>query len=213
MRLLKFPNIASAHEAVVKLINDKGETVATEDGELTKEIIDVQIIIDNPFASPRSSIKMFMKQRALDEYTKAVIEGIKSNFVYDYHGRLYHWGETRDFPGLNQIQYIKGKLHEKSTSRRALAVTWIPMIDCERKDVPCLQLIQFLIRKGKLYMFVLFRSEDMLSAAGANIYALTELQRKTAEELGVSIGPYIHQVVSAHIYHIRDSHELSKFIE
>jgi len=50
-------------------------------------------------------------------------------------------------------------------------VTWNPYVDEQLDDCPCLQLVQCLVREGRLSMKVVFRSNDMLSAAGANMFA------------------------------------------
>jgi len=224
-------NIAEAHERIISHIRKRGEIIKTENGELTKEIRDVRIKISNPFDEPRISQYCFMGKGGFDEYAKNIVYGYKPTikFEYDYHKRLFEWGSGKQNDGIvsysgnvpldtyykkgeiDQIEYIINKLKHSITSRRAIATTWIPPIDEKRDDVPCLQLVQFLIRNDKLEMFVIFRSEDMLSGLGQNIYGLTALQKYIADILEIKIGSYHHYVISAHIYHIRDSHELDKF--
>jgi thymidylate synthase len=199
----KYNSVGEAHDKLVQYVNS-GREITTEDGEKTKEIMNIKLEISTPMREPRISNNSFMKQRAMDEYTKNLLYGSTSTFEYDYHTRL--------FDGVNQIDYIVNKLKESSQSRRAIAVTWKPDVDELKKDVPCLQLIQCYIRDGYLEMFVLFRSEDVLSAFGPNAYALTALQKDIAYKLGVKIGKYTHYIVIAHLYHIRDQHELGKFI-
>jgi thymidylate synthase len=223
--------IGEAHEKVVSFIRKQGEIIQTEDKEWTKEILDIKIKISNPFDEPRISECCFMGKMGFDEYANNIVYGYKKhvNFIYDYHSRLFDWGGGTQDDGVitftgktpqdihyakkitDQIEYIINKLKEDITSRRALATTWIPPIDENRDDVPCLQLVQFLIRNNKLEMFVIFRSEDMLSGFGQNAYGLTMLQKYVASKLSVQIGSYHHYVISGHIYHIRDSHELDMF--
>ena len=59
-------------------------------------------------------------------------------------------------------------------------------------DCPCLQLVECVIREGKLHMKVVFRSNDMLTAAGANMFALATLQEYIAGESGLPCGSYTH---------------------
>jgi thymidylate synthase len=60
-------------------------------------------------------------------------------------------------------------------------------------------------------MKVVFRSNDMLTAAGANMFALVHLQNAIAERLGIPPGPYTHMSLVPHIYYIRDVDDLEPF--
>jgi len=223
--------IGEAHEKIVNFIRKRGDILQTEDKEWTKEITDIKIKVTNPFDEPRISECCFMGKKGFDEYANNIVYGYSKHigFIYDYHTRIFDWGGGSQDDGIvtyigktpqdthyikgktDQIEYIIEKLKSDTTSRRALATTWIPPIDEKRKDVPCLQLAQFLVRNSKLEMFVVFRSEDMLSGFGQNAYGLTALQKYIAKELDIPIGSYHHYVISGHIYYIRDSHELEKF--
>jgi thymidylate synthase len=98
------------------------------------------------------------------------------------------------------------------STRRAVAITWTPEVDQDEKNVPCLQLIMCTIRRGRLDMKVVFRSNDMLSALGANMYGLTELQKFIADKIGVPVGTYTHISLVPHVYYKRDASELSKML-
>jgi thymidylate synthase len=197
-----------------------GVNILTESGEQTKEITDVRIKITSPLEeSERISPKCFMGIKGFKEYAKNLIYGYSDSvvFEYDYHERLRKWGRDKislyNAPvSIDQIDYIINKLKDQKNSRRALAVTWMPCYDENKDDVPCLQLVQCLVRNGKLDMYIVFRSEDILSAYGQNVYGLTEMQKYIADAIGVPVGDYYHYVISAHIYHIRDAHELDRFV-
>ena len=109
------------------------------------------------------------------------------------------------------MDYIKRKLSAQQASRRAIAITWIPPIDESLGDCPCLQLVQCLVRGGVLQMKVVFRSNDMLSAAGPNMFALVSLQRHIADALGLPCGPYTHISLVPHIYYKRDLNDIQAF--
>ena len=68
-------------------------------------------------------------------------------------------------------------------------MTWNPYVDEQLDDCPCLQLVQCLVRDGRLSMKVVFRSNDMLTAAGANMFALVHLQKYIADNLGLPLRP------------------------
>jgi len=60
-------------------------------------------------------------------------------------------------------------------------------------------------------MKVVFRSNDMLSAAGANMFALAHLQKSVADRLGLPCGSYTHISLVPHVYYLRDLQELEGF--
>ena len=62
-------------------------------------------------------------------------------------------------------------------------------------------------------MRVVFRSNDMLLAFGANAYALTMLQKKIADELGLEVGTYTHIALIPHVYHKRDAKDLELMLK
>jgi len=215
MRLIRAPSIGRAHELVVKMILEKGWILQTEDEESTIEFEEVALQIDTPLADPMISPHSRFQQKFVDKYASDLLEGSQASFEYDYHGRLFDWGERLSIEGtpvhINQIDYIVNKLSQSPVSRRAIAITWNPVIDENLKDCPCLQLIQCSVREGKLAMRVIFRSNDMLTAAGANMYALVRLQKSIADRLGVPCGNYTHISLIPHIYYIRDIHDIEPF--
>jgi thymidylate synthase len=60
-------------------------------------------------------------------------------------------------------------------------------------------------------MKVVFRSNDILSAAGANMYALVHLQKAIADRLGVPCGRYTHIALVPHVYYRRDLNDIEPF--
>lgn len=215
MRIIRAPSISRAHELVIKTILEKGWVLQTENDEATVELDEVALQVDTPFAEPMVSSSSRFQQKFLEQYAKNLLKGSDSVFEYDYHGRLFCWGDelTRESNpvSVNQIQYIIEKLKSSQVSRRAVAVTWNPATDERMNDCPCLQLVQCIVREGKLQMKVVFRSNDMLSAAGANMFALVHLQKSIADELGIACGTYTHISLVPHIYYKRDANDIPPF--
>ncbi|HWQ66419.1 MAG TPA: thymidylate synthase [Methanospirillum sp.] len=125
--------------------------------------------------------------------------------------------------GIDQIQTsIITRLIENPTSRRAIAITWVPDIDIKREEPPCLQIVQCLIdRSMRLNLVCLFRSNDMLSAWGQNAYGLAHMQdhilaainagREKKGQDPLTLGWLETISISAHMYMKRDQLELMKF--
>ena len=198
--------IARAHEYLVETVYTTGRKIVTEEGELTLESSPISILVKNPIYGNRISSASHFKGKLLEEYTNSILNGTKSTFDYDYHSRLFN-------DSGNQIDYIIKKIKENPTTRRAVATTWLPQIDSNCMNVPCLQYVQFLFRNEQLDMHVLFRSNDVLSASGANMYALTSLLETVACKLHLKPGYYEHIIISPHLYYRRDSEELKHFIQ
>jgi thymidylate synthase len=218
--------IGKAHEEVIKTILKHGRFLLTEDGEKTLELDEpLNIHIRDPFTDYMISPHNMFGAGAMQKYVTDLLRGSESDFVYTYHDRLFDYpvavvGDdgTRRFTGdgdgggLDQIAYLTRKLAEEPASRRALAITWCPEKDMVSDNPPCLQRIQCFVRDGRLNMHVEFRSNDMLSALGANIYALVHLQKLIADGLGAGVGWYSHTSVSAHLYYARDYEELMRYV-
>jgi thymidylate synthase len=197
------------------MILEKGWVLQTEDDEATIEFEEVAMQVDTPLSEPMVSPHSQFQQRFVEQYARDLLQGSKASFEYDYHGRLFDWGERLASQGqdvhVDQIAYIVDKLRKSQKSRRAIAITWNPVIDEQLDDCPCLQLVQCVLREGSLHMKVVFRSNDMLTAAGANMYALVQLQKSIADQLGVPCGTYTHISLVPHVYYIRDAHDIVPF--
>ena len=204
-----FRSIKDAHAFLMSYIIWNHREITTEDGEKTWESDPLTVIISSPLVDmihPRSS---FQQQRC-DEYARQVLTDWPSEFDYTYHERLF------EYPGcgcrINQIYLAIERLKAEPTSRRAIGITWNPPIDTRRQHVPCLQMVQYLIRNGKLNCIAVFRSNDVLSAFGPNAYGLIRLQEYVAKEVGVPMGTYTHIVTVPHLYPERDASDLQRWM-
>ncbi len=225
MKIIRAASLGRAHELIIKHILEKGRERRTENSEETLETDEIALRVENPLEEPMASAASRFGRSFLDCYANDLINGSDAVFEYDYHSRLFDWGQGLKLNEADihadQIAYIIQKLRDEPVSRRAVAVTWNPAIDEELDDCPCLQLIQCVIRKERegeeegdarlLDMKVVFRSNDMLSAAGANMYALARLQHHIADAVGVPVGAYTHISLVPHIYYKRDVADIPPF--
>jgi len=172
--------------------------------------------IKNPFAEPRIHRAFPAGLEDLEIYRQEVVDGIHDDWInpeegkwsYTYHQRLFNY--SIDNKVVDQINYVMDKLQDTGYTRRAQAITWNPLIDRTVEDPPCLQRLWFrLVEDGDkliLNMNTHWRSRDAYKAAFMNIFALTDLQRKIAENLAQSknkeviVGRYVDMVDSFHIY-------------
>lgn len=230
--------IAQGHEKVVRDIFLYGEELETEDGELTIEWPPHNpyvIHINHPLKQPMVSESCMFGEKAMQQYVEQLLSlhpPGPNSATYYYSNRLFDYPLLRcdlenpqeDDPyyyigdgngdGFNQIYHsIIKRLSLSPKSRRAIAITWVPEMDVNSDEPPCLQLIQCFIRDQQLHMTCYFRSNDMLSAWGANAYGLAHLMKYMCDQIDqpITIGTLTTISSSAHIYWKRDKQELDEF--
>lgn len=192
-----------------------------------REIIGVHERIDNPYADSMLNInhKQFaeavkrgafnikdypIKGEALFDYVTSLDD--EHQIYLDDDGFIYTYSERlQNYQGRNQLIDIVNRLKHDNGSNRAVAVTFNPFIDNERDDIPCLQLIQALVRNDKLILSVYFRSNDLYGAFPSNMMFLTYLGMKIANELNVKFDYIDYHCSSLHIYET-DYEQASKVI-
>lgn len=175
---------------------------------------------DYPVASPR-----LKKNRVA--FLKTMLDGIMERCGYVPAGseRDIEYAGDGNLGGIDQIQTsIIDRLIDNPSSRRAVAITWSPVMDITRDEPPCLQIVQCQVDKGDhLNLVCLFRSNDMLSAWGQNAFGLAHMQKYILDQINQAREkkklPLLTQgwletiSVSAHMYITRDQLELMKFFQ
>lgn len=181
-----------------------------------REMIGVHERIDNPYKDSMLNInhKQFaeavkrgafdikdypIKGEALFDYVTSLDD--EHQIYLDDDGFIYTYSERlQNYQGRNQLTDIINRLKQDKGSNRAVAVTFNPFVDNERADIPCLQLIQALVRDDKLILSVYFRSNDLYGAFPSNMMFLTYLGMKIANELDVKFDYIDYHCSSLHVY-------------
>lgn len=173
------------------------------------------MIIHEPFLEPRIHRALPTGLDELEVYRQEVVDGIHDHWIgshgwsYSYHDRLFNYKISGG--NLDQVSAVVENLVSCGYTRRAQAITWDPEIDARHHEPPCLQRLWFRIFEDTCEGLVLnmnthWRSRDAYKAAFMNIFALTDLQRKIAEEISgkigkpVKVGRYVDITDSYHIY-------------
>ncbi len=194
--MLKVPTIKTGWESLVKRIMKDGVEITDERGSVTKEILNTMVNIKNPRNS-ESPKGYFWTGEKLDKYSEQFLSSDKQGFIYTYGNRL-----RAHFDGIDQIQEAIDRLNNFKESRRAISVTWDPTVDTKNDEVPCMMLVDFKIRDGKLHTTGLWRSHDIYGAWFPNAVGLSNLARYVAGEVGSEIGTLTIHSISAHIYQV-----------
>lgn len=186
------------------------------------------ITVIDPFAEPRVHKNFPGGPEELEIYRQEVVEGVHDHWVdptdplkwtYTYHERLCRYAPTEDLDdpearkleSVDQMAYLVEKCVESHFTRRAQAITWMPTADPRSSDPPCLQRIWCRLLEDEDGALVLnlnthWRSRDAYKAWFMNVFAITDLQRRIAEQVAeragreVRVGRYVDISDSFHIY-------------
>ena len=181
----------------------------TKDDSPIKELRGYHIKISNPLSS-LSSVTSIQKDKAL--YLKCLKQGsfnidnypimdealyeyvtawdkeemiLCDNFVYTYPERLLNYDCS--IYKENQYEIILNRLRNNIGSNRGVAVLYNPIADSDVEDIPCLNWLQATVRDDKLLLHCMFRSNDIYGAWPSNMYLLSYLGMKLADDLGENI--------------------------
>jgi thymidylate synthase len=118
-----------------------------------------------------------------------------------YGPRIRTWENGTD-TWFDQVQMAYQLLSQDQETRQAVIAIFDPAKDyVKSKDIPCNNLIYFLVRNGKLDMTVTIRSNDAFwGFSQINVFEWTVLQEMMAQWLGLPVGTYYHSANSFHIY-------------
>ena len=121
-------------------------------------------------------------------------DGEHVNSNYGYLIKKYY--------GFDQFNMCCQMLYDDQNSRQAI-IHFKPPVDFvayKSKDVPCTISQQFFIRDEKLHTIVTMRSNDIWNGVPYDIFFFTNNQIKLAMLLNVSVGTYMHNSGSLHMY-------------
>jgi thymidylate synthase len=159
---------------------------------------------------------------AKDHWVKNMNDAQDTRWEYTYHGRLAAYGSWRELRGgrsepagasrVDQIEQVVAKLAAQPHTRQAQMITWMPSLDFDCYDPPCLQSLWYRILfdeqgVGWLNCNVRFRSNDAWGANFMNMFGFIQFNREAiAEQVGrrtgltIELGRLNWHADSYHIY-------------
>lgn len=228
--------LAEAYEAALISVFEKGARFKTQyDKPGDPESLDctMNITIEEPESDPMIHMAFpggieDLKEYVLelkgykDHWTKNMNIESDTRWEYTYHGRLKNYGvwkelvnnnsqETGSFK-IDQIQVVIDKLSKQPFTRQAQMITWMPNIDNDCFDPPCLQSLWYriLVDEEGIYWLncnIRFRSNDAWGANFMNMFGFIQFNKEViaagvAEKTGkvVKLGRMNWQADSYHIY-------------
>jgi thymidylate synthase len=184
-----------------KLVLRYGKRFHDEDKEIV-ELLDVLLTFESVDENDQV-FKKFADNKLIQLYQqKMQSTEIVKELNSSYGKRLY------DQQGVNQIDWVLKRLRSKPETKAATITLLLPNDPGPR--IPCLSIIDFKIREGKLHMTAFFRSQNVTKSY-ANMISVHYLQKQVASELKLPLGLLKFFVCSAHIYE-SDMSKITKIV-
>ena len=161
-------------------------------------------------------------QGVKDHWVKNINDPKDTRWEYTYHGRLAAYGTWRELQkgmstvtgqfNIDQVEAVINKLVAQPYTRQAQMITWMPNLDLDCYDPPCLQSIWYRIIEdtdgiGWLNCNVRFRSNDAWGANFMNMFGFILFNRdiiaaEVAKRSGhtIKLGRLNWHADSYHIY-------------
>ncbi len=179
-----------------RYVMKNGKELLDERGRIVREVNNLMVRILNPAKTKKSH--PYWDGDKLERYIDQFGEK-NPGFSYTYGDRIrYHFD-------VNQYESVVKRLSDEPVTRRAIMITYDPVIDSYRKEIPCLILLSFMIREDefhrrRLHVTGVWRSHDIFGAYYPNLCGVMCVAEYIAARLGVEVGEIITHSISAHIY-------------
>jgi thymidylate synthase len=109
--------------------------------------------------------------------------------------------------GRRDLQDVIDLLRAKPSSKRAVVTVCGP----GNNKVPCVNLMQFLIRRGLLRTIYFARGQDAFRKFYADALCVAKMARRVASALDLPAGTVEGFIGSSHVYH-RDREAIDRFL-
>jgi len=229
-------SLAEAYERALISLYENGSRIATQYDQAGDPLsIDatMNITVHDPWADPMihkafpggiEDLQEYVLELtgAKDHWVKNMNDPEDTRWEYTYHQRLKSYGSWREKVNgesvqagtfvIDQIERVIAKLVEQPHTRQAQMITWMPNIDFDCYDPPCLQSIWYRLVFDEqavawLNCNVRFRSNDAWGANFMNMFGFIQFNRLViADEIArrtgktVELGRLNWQADSYHIY-------------
>jgi thymidylate synthase len=216
-------SLASAYERALVALFNKGIRIKTQydkPGDPASIDATMNITVHEPLSDPMihkafpggiEDLREYVMELsgAKDHWMKNMNDPDDTRWEYTYHWRLHDygtWKEKSNTSGkqvvagpfrIDQIEAVIEKLVNEPYTRQAQMITWMPDIDLECYDPPCLQSIHYRLvedEDGMNYLNsnIRFRSNDAWGANFMNMFGFIQFNKETiARSIGERTGKKI----------------------
>lgn len=199
--------LAEAYEKALINLYEKGTRFKTQ-YDKPDDPLSMDCTMDITILEPESDPVIHMAfPGGIDNLKEYVLEleGIKDHWIknmndpedtrweYTYHGRLEKYGVWKELTdgrskeaghfNINQIEKVIDKLAKQPYTRQAQMITWMPEVDIDCYDPPCLQSLWYRILEDEEGIYWLncnirFRSNDAWGASFMNMFGFIQFNRE-----------------------------------
>jgi thymidylate synthase len=228
-------SLATAYEKALLALYEHGIRLGTQydrPGDPPSMDCTMNITVIDPLAEPMihkafpggiEDLREYVMEvrGAKDHWVKNMNDPADTRWEYTYHGRLARygtWQESHDGRRakagafeIDQVEAVIAKLVKQPYTRQAQMITWMPNLDMDCYDPPCLQSLWYRLIEGEgawwLNCNIRFRSNDAWGANFMNMFGFVlfnrdviaaEVARRTGKT--VRLGRMNWQADSFHIY-------------
>lgn len=233
--------IAEAYEKALVQLHENGIRMLTQydkDGDPPSIDATMNITVEEPWSDPMihkafpggiEDLREYVMELSgrKDHWVKNMNDDDDTRWEYTYHQRLADWGTWYEMrngrrrkislltgepgDGVDQVEQVIKKLVESPFSRQAQMITWMPSMDFDVYDPPCLQSVWYrLLESDGVYYLncnIRFRSNDAWGANFMNMFGFTHFNKHMVAErieketgLEVRLGRLNWHADSYHIY-------------
>lgn len=192
MKEVKCKTIGEAWLESCIAVFKEGKAMKDDDKNI-KELLHLSVTIENP-SEKDEIIEKFADKKMIDWMTSNFFEQKR---VPELKNALSYGTRLFNFEGKNQIEWVISKLRKKPETK---AATISMIMKDDESYIPCVSMLDFKIRNGKLMLVAFCRSIDFGKKVYANMISLNEIQSNVASSLNIGCGELVMYVVSAHIY-------------
>jgi len=192
-----------AWKNILKLIMEQGDEVKDEHDLVIRELLNVIVTVQDPANSKPpegySSVEKFRRYEKQFLDVENHVDGINyGKRLREHFG--FKLGKNIYSVKVDQVESVLNRLKKCETTRRATLTVFDPSIDQYQDEIPTMIMMDFKIRKNRLYTTAVWRSHDIYKTWIPNFFGLKGLSKYLTENLGIKIGPIIVHSVSAYVY-------------
>ncbi len=199
-------SLAEAYERALCLLYREGIRFPTQydkPGDPLSVDATMNITIDDPNADPMihkafpggfADLREYVYELEgrKDGWVKNINDAEDTRWEYTYHGRLQRYGAWKELHEgksrwagsfeVDQVEHVIAKLVAQPFTRQAQMITWMPNLDLECYDPPCLQSLWYRLLEDEdgtywLNANVRFRSNDAWGANFMNMFGFVQFSR------------------------------------
>jgi thymidylate synthase len=180
---------ASLGETWMKLVQMTVQTGIPLDGE-SLELLGVQVAFPAEVEGDEL-IRQFGDSRMIDEMNHVFFADGADTPGHSYANLM------RGPDGRNDFEDVISLLRTEPASKRAV----VTFCGSGGGKVPCVNVVQFLVRSGTLQTIYFARGQDAFKKFYADALCLAKMARRVAVDLGLPSGMVSGFIASSHVYH------------